>query len=92
MSFYEEPKAFPVNTEWDYGGEQGYKTAGMNLRDYFAAKAMPMVFKFTKNCIENDGGIFEIGDVEREKDMSSQISVVAEFCYIFADAMMEARK
>jgi hypothetical protein len=40
MSFYEEPKAFPVNTEWDYGGEQGYKTAGMNLRDYFASKAM----------------------------------------------------
>jgi hypothetical protein len=40
MSFYEELKAFPVNTEWDYGGEQGYKTAGMNLRDYFAAKAM----------------------------------------------------
>ncbi len=40
MSFYEELKAFPVNTEWDYGGEQGYKTAGMNMRDYFAAKAM----------------------------------------------------
>ena len=64
----------------------------MDLRDYFAAKAMPMVFEFTKNCIENDGEIFEIGDVEREKDMSSEISVVAEFCYIFADAMMEARK
>jgi hypothetical protein len=43
MSFYEELKAFPVNTEWDYGGEQGYKTAGMNMRDYFAAKAMQSI-------------------------------------------------
>jgi len=40
MSFYDNIKAFPVNTEWDYGGEQGFKSAGMDLRDYFAAKAM----------------------------------------------------
>jgi hypothetical protein len=62
------------------------------LRDYFAAKAMPMAFKFAKDSIENDGGIFEIGDPEREGDMSSGIAVVAEYCYIFADAMLEARK
>jgi len=40
MSFYDNIKAFPVNTEWDYGGEQGFKSAGMDLRDYMAAKAM----------------------------------------------------
>ena len=38
MSFYEHTKAFPINIEWDYGGEQGFKSAGMNLRDYFAIK------------------------------------------------------
>jgi hypothetical protein len=65
---------------------------GMDLRDYFAAKAMPMAFKFAKDSIENDGGIFEIGDPERDGDMSSGIAVVAEYCYIFADAMLEARK
>jgi hypothetical protein len=64
----------------------------MTLRDYFAAKAMPMAFQFAKDCIENDGGLFEIGDPEREGDMSSEIAVVAEYCYIFADAMLEARK
>ena len=64
----------------------------INVRDYFAAKAMPMAFKFAKDSIENDGGIFEIGDPERDGDMSSGIAVVAEYCYIFADAMLEARK
>jgi len=64
----------------------------INIRDYFAAKAMPMAFKFAKDSIENDGGIFEIGDPERDGDMSSGIAVVAEYCYIFADAMLEARK
>ena len=80
-------KAFPYKSlsgeEWDNG---------MDLRDYFAAKAMPMAFKFAKDSIENDGGIFEIGDPERDGDMSSGIAVVAEYCYIFADAMLEARK
>jgi hypothetical protein len=64
----------------------------MDLRDYFAAKAMPIVFEFTKNCIENDGESFEIEDIEREKQISSEMAVVAEYCYILADAMLEARK
>jgi hypothetical protein len=64
----------------------------LTLRDYFAAKAMPMVFKFAKDCIEDSGEIFEICDEKRKGDMSSEISVVAEACYVFADAMMEARK
>ena len=80
-------KAFPYKSlsgeEWDNG---------MDLRDYFAAKAMPMAFKFAKNCMENDGIIFEISDIERENEISSEIAVVAEYCYIFADAMLEARK
>ena len=64
----------------------------LTLRDYFAAKAMPMVFKFVQNCIEDSGETFEICDAERKGDMSSGIAVVAEACYVFADAMMEARK
>jgi hypothetical protein len=83
-------KAF--QTEHPVAGMMDLKSDGMDLRDYFAAKAMPMAFKFTKDSIENDGGIFEIGDPERDGDMSSGINVVAEYCYIFADAMLEARK
>jgi hypothetical protein len=79
-----EFKAFP----W---GAQNH-IDGMTLRDYFAAKAMPSVFEFTKNSIEEDGGTFEIGDFERKKQISTEAEVFAEFCYILADAMMEARK
>jgi len=82
-------KAFPRNID-NKGYQDDY--SGMDLRDYFASKAMPMAFKFAKDSIENDGGIFEIGDPERDGDMSSGIAVVAEYCYIFADAMLEARK
>ena len=81
-------KAFPTAADNGHSDNQD----GMDLRDYFAAKAMPMAFKFTKDSIENDGGFFEIGDPERDGDMSSGIAVVAEYCYIFADAMLEARK
>lgn len=72
MSFYEKPKAFPVNTEWDYGGEQGYKTSGMDLRDYFAGKALQSLATM---AVEND----------------QTPENTATICYMFADAMMEAR-
>jgi hypothetical protein len=85
-------KAFPQNEATMHIDLPLETQQGMDLRDYFAAKAMPMAFKFAKDSIENDGGIFEIGDPERDGDMSSGIAVVAEYCYIFADAMLEARK
>jgi hypothetical protein len=84
-------KAFPQNEATMHIDLPLETQQGMDLRDYFAAKAMPMAFKFAKDSIENDGGIFEIGDPERDGDMSSGIAVVAEYCYIFADAMLEAR-
>jgi hypothetical protein len=63
----------------------------MTLRDYFAAQAMPMVFKFVQNAITEDGENFEIEDNQRENNISSDMVVVAEYCYILADAMMEAK-
>jgi len=63
----------------------------VTLRDYFAAKAMPMVFKFVQNAITEDGESFEIEDDQRENNISSEMAVVAEYCYILADAMMKAR-
>jgi hypothetical protein len=65
---------------------------GMDLRDYFAAKAMPMIFKFVEKQITEDGSSFEVEDIVRENYISSEMAVVAEYCYILADAMMEARK
>jgi hypothetical protein len=59
-------KAFPGN-----------RFEGMELRDYFAAKAMQQM-----------GWNFYYGDEETKQSLNKD----AEFCYLIADAMMEARK
>ena len=79
-------KAFPT------APDNGHEEDGMDLRDYFAAKAMPMIFEFVEKEITGDGSSFQIEDFVREKNISSEMAVVAEYCYILADAMMEARK
>jgi len=70
-------KAFPTTTQtWDV--HNGRDLSGMDLRDYFAAKAMqefiseiPLVW--TENAI-------------------LEINAATKFAYKVADAMMEARK
>lgn len=60
-------KAFPT-TNWQSTAPLGTGyDEGMNLRDYFAAKAMQVV-----KC--------------------SDYKTTAEYCYLLADEMMEARK
>ena len=66
-------KAFPSSTQikvWE---------DGMDLRDYFAAKAMQIVGK--NWCL-----------VEYSKDDKRMDESVANFCYQIADAMMKARE
>lgn len=66
-------KAFPVNEVWD--NKEYY---GMDLRDYFAAKAMQSIItdgKLGKLLIHDD-----------------YIKKVSEMSYEYADAMIEARK
>jgi hypothetical protein len=65
-------KAFPNGLV--YGRELD---GGMDLRDYFAAKAMQQM-----------GWNFYYGDEETKQSLNKD----AEFCYLIADAMMEARK
>jgi hypothetical protein len=74
--------AFSINNEarvTAVGGE-----GGMDLRDYFAAKAMQMEMQSTKKYYD-----------EGECDVScwSQLFVnIAEHAYLMADAMMEERE
>jgi hypothetical protein len=82
--------AFPVTIEngLSAGGDRG-----MTLRDYFAAKALPISYQFwmidyyhpdavdAEMRVEDDRGDFD-------KDMKT---LVAETAYELADAMMEAR-
>jgi hypothetical protein len=66
-------KAFP-NTRLIQQAVSFDNDEGMDLRDYFAAKAMEQIkFKY-----HTDGKSVFISD--------------AQFCYMVADAMMEARK
>jgi hypothetical protein len=62
-----------------------FRSEGMELRDYFAAKAMEIVVKqLERNYTIELGGTWkwELDDTEEIADMS----------YALADAMMEARK
>lgn len=69
MKLNEQPiKAFPHTRPTEMG-----KWCGMDLRDYFAAKAMQAVVNVQETAI-------------------SPPQNVAEIAYMFADAMMTARK
>ena len=68
-------KAFP-ELNFTSDGEFAYSSEGMDLRDYFAAKAL-------------NGTIAAVG---KEFIAVPDYLDIAKECYKFADAMMEARK
>ena len=57
--------------------------SGMTLRDYFACKALPVVYDDWATALEKEGEIIDMEDVR---------NLIAQDAYLFADAMMEARK
>ena len=75
-------KAFPNGLV--YGREQD---GGMELRDYFAAKAMPVVFEMMKHNYGHDLG----NDFEYTYD-NEEFECLTSFSYQIADAMMKARE
>lgn len=73
-------KAFPVThniLSEHYGG--------MDLRDYFAAKAMQSILT------NSDAYFSKIREVSKEKNLDAD-KIMAGIAYVYADAMMEARK
>lgn len=74
--------AFPFVETGDCGVREG-----MSLRDYFAAKAMPMALEEYRMTI---GRIDDPLDLEWDKQCG--LSCVAARAYEFADAMLGARK
>jgi hypothetical protein len=68
-------KAFPNVT-----GQQG-----MELRDYFAAKSLPVAFRMTKE-------VHAIYHKEYEWDYEADCEHIADLAYCLADAMMRARE
>ena len=66
-------KAFPTHRE-----------EGMELRDYFAAKAMAALIHVALNAMSENEAI----DIENEGINKKDVCL---YCYEWADAMMEAR-
>jgi len=69
--------AFPV-AYWN-GEQMAYLDTGATLRDYFAAKAPSYTEKWFINYCQNRGYI-------------SEAKTIADWSYVYADAMLEARK
>jgi hypothetical protein len=85
-------KAFP-SVEPVYGKDiVGVKeSTGMDLRDYFAAKAMPLAFKVWENyhlSDENDA-TYKTSNFQAD---GNYLQLIANTAYQMADSMMEARK
>jgi hypothetical protein len=73
-------KAFPQNEATMHIDLPLENQQGMDLRDYFAAKALMAT-------IETSHTYFEVGDT-----LEQDVLTVAQMAYMYADAMMEARK
>jgi hypothetical protein len=77
MQFRSDMKAFP--TEHPIAGMMDLKSDGMDLRDYFAAKAMQGLI-----------GI-NLSNLQEKYDLKKS-EMIAVLAYTYADAMMLARK
>jgi len=82
-------KAFP--SKHQLTPEDIYIESGMDLRDYFAAKAMPLAFKVWENYHISDENDATYKTSNFQADGSYQ-ELIANTAYQMADAMMEARK
>ena len=87
-------KAFPnkiqtgtdLNRNPTYCGEDG-----MDLRDYFAAQAIPIAYKHHKEWLKLDLKEYLVWNGVGSDDSEVNCEMIAEKCYRLANAMMKAR-
>jgi hypothetical protein len=82
------PSAEPIYSKDIVGVKE---STGMDLRDYFAAKAMPLAFKVWENYHSSDENDATYKTSNFQADGNYQ-ELIANTAYQMADAMMEARK
>lgn len=95
--------AFPIPLQPGQGWQGMAPCDGMTMRDYFAAKAMPLAFDYVRR-INTDG--YEDSVVGKSNSFNStydftwhdesgseqgDVYMVAEYAYQMADAMLKAR-
>ena len=83
-------KAFPT-TYRNYDESISHDCTGMDLRDYFAAKAMPLAFKVWENYHQSDENDSTYKTSNFQADGNYQ-ELIADTAYQMADAMMKARE
>lgn len=78
-------------------GDLAQATGGMTLRDYFAAKAMPLAIRqwheeaqveFHRRDSEQSGFVW----LDEDSEYGSDCHIVATYAYAMADAMLRARQ
>ena len=82
------PSAEPIYSKDIVGVKE---SVGMDLRDYFAAKAMPLAFKVWENYHLSDENDATYKTSNFQADGNYQ-ELIANTAYQMADAMMEARE
>jgi hypothetical protein len=78
MSTFDGGSAYPRNDHFDSGNNYHCAEPGMSLRDFFAAKALPVAWKAFED------GYFDPGEDSINED-------VAACAYQMADAMLKER-
>ena len=80
--------AFPTGT----GGNTPYSN-GMTLRDYFAAKAMPLAYQYwMTDYYDPNAADAEIRSEETREGFNALMALIAESAYRMADAMLKERE
>ena len=72
---------------------EGYAREGMTLRDYFAAKALPLAYKYwMEDFYHPDNEDTDARNQDGRNGFSDNADLIADDCYFMADAMLRARK
>lgn len=79
--------AFPVPLNPGQAWHEMAPCDGITMRDYFAAKALPLAFQYWRECTNGVDGDFVFDRTEDEGEMD----LIAADCYKMADAMLAAR-
>ena len=77
-------KAFPRMSHTDCFGYKHPAEEGMDLRDYFAAKAMQAIMTNSKTYFP------KIAELSEKSEESADL-IMAKLSYVYADSMMKAR-
>ena len=80
--------AFPIENVYMATTKQG-----MTLRDYFAAKALPLAYKYwMEDFYHPDNEDTDVRNQDGRNGFSDNADLIADDCYFMADAMLRARK